>query len=138
MKRQTPRTNTTDTIITDTTPCRVLDERIRRVFSRERDRGRKRTYQRTDLIARIGTRCVDGKPVGNITPRRQRQVLALVADTQRDPVPEDEHLRGARSRLGLLLPGLGKKAGPQSRVNDGRPPPEPNGKISEPRIQRSE
>src|SRR3546814_1304713 len=52
-----------------------LDERIERRCSRERDRGRKRTYQRTDLIARIGTRCVDGKPVGNITPRRQRQVL---------------------------------------------------------------
>src|SRR3546814_78105 len=74
-----------------------LDERIERRCSRERDRGRKRTYQRTDLIARIGTRCVDGKPVGNITPRRQRQVLALVADTQREPVTEDEPLRGARS-----------------------------------------
>src|SRR3546814_8063504 len=32
-----------------------LDERIERRCSRERDRGRKRTYQRTDLIARIGT-----------------------------------------------------------------------------------
>src|SRR3546814_9751393 len=90
-----------------------LDERIERRCSRERDRGRKRTYQRTDLIARIGTRCVDGKPVGNITPRRQRQVLALVADTQREPVTEDEPLRGARSRLGVLLPGIGKKRGPQ-------------------------
>src|SRR3546814_1277068 len=113
MIRRPPRSTRTDTLFPYTTLFR--SERIERRCSRERDRGRKRTYQRTDLIARIGTRCVDGKPVGNITPRRQRQVLALVADTQREPVTEDEPLRGARSRLGVLLPGIGKKRGTQGR-----------------------
>src|SRR3546814_18353311 len=96
MIRRPPRSTRTDTLFPYTTLFR--SERIERRCSRERDRGRKRTYQRTDLIARIGTRCVDGKPVGNITPRRQRQVLALVADTQREPVTEDE--RSEERRVG--------------------------------------
>src|SRR3546814_10745754 len=92
MIRRPPRSTRTDTLFPYTTLFRSLagriefagelhhdrlDERIERRCSRERDRGSKRTYQRTDQIARIGTRCVDGKPVGNITPRRTRQVLAL-------------------------------------------------------------
>src|SRR3546814_5259696 len=63
---------------------------------------------------------------------------SLVADTQREPVTEDEPLRGARSRLGVLLPGIGKKRGPQGRVTDGRTPLEPNGNIGEARIERSD
>src|SRR3546814_7195908 len=86
-----------------------LDERIERRCSRERDRGRKRTYQRTDLIARIGTRCVDGKPVGNITPRRQRQVLALVADTQRERSEEHKSELQSLMRISYAVLCLKKK-----------------------------
>src|SRR3546814_19322065 len=37
-----------------------------------------------------------------------------------------------------LLPGIGKKRGPQGRVTDGRTPLEPNGNIGEARIERSD